>query len=121
MSLTVMVRTIIFHSKKYRVILDRLRAPYSWLVLDGIEDFIDGEPKWGEVLFRPEGRLPSILVAGVGRILALSVHLLFLIVAFERVVDEILHSLLQLNEGSARDMTSLIHVTSCFSRCLYRG
>jgi len=53
-SLTIVVRTIIFHFRKCRVVLDRLRAPYPWLVLDGIEDFIDGEPQWGGVLFRPE-------------------------------------------------------------------
>jgi len=36
------------------VILDRLQTPYSWLVFDGTEDFIDGELQWGEVLFHSE-------------------------------------------------------------------
>ena len=40
-SLTVVIRTVIFHSEKYRVALDRLRAPYSWLILDGVEDFVN--------------------------------------------------------------------------------
>ena len=42
--LTVMVRIIFFHSVEHRIILDWLWAPYPWLVLDGVEDFIDGEP-----------------------------------------------------------------------------
>ena len=53
MSLTVIVRTIIFHSEKF--LLDRLQAPYSWLVLDGTKDFVYGELQWGKLLFRPEG------------------------------------------------------------------
>jgi len=44
LSLTIMVETIIFHSGKYRVMLDQLRASYPWLVLDGTKDLIDGEP-----------------------------------------------------------------------------
>jgi len=37
-SLAVMIKTIIFNSRKCRTILDRLWAPYPWLVLDGTED-----------------------------------------------------------------------------------
>ena len=43
-----MVRTIISHPEKGRVVLDQLRASYPWLLFDGIE--IDREPRWGEVL-----------------------------------------------------------------------
>ena len=54
-SLTVMVRTIFFHPGKCRVVLDKLRALYPWLIHDGIEDFIDGESQPSEVLFHLEG------------------------------------------------------------------
>jgi len=54
-SLTVVVRTIIFRSRKCMVVLDRLRASYPWLVLNSTEDFVDGEPQRGEVLFLSEG------------------------------------------------------------------
>ena len=54
-SLTVVVRAVIFHSGKCRVVLDRLQAPYSRLVLDGTEDFVDEDPQRGEVLFHFEG------------------------------------------------------------------
>ena len=50
-----MVRAVIFRSEKCRVMLDRFRVSYSWLVLDGIEDFVDGELQRGKVLFRLEG------------------------------------------------------------------
>ena len=42
--LTVLVRTIFLHSGECRVVLDWLRALYPRLVLDGIEDFVYGEP-----------------------------------------------------------------------------
>jgi len=35
--------------------LDQLQALYPWLVLDGIEDFVNGEAHWSEVLFHLEG------------------------------------------------------------------
>jgi len=54
-SLTVVIRTVIFCSSKCRVIFDWLRAPYPWLVLDGTEYFINRELQPGEVLFRPKG------------------------------------------------------------------
>ena len=54
-SLTVMVRTIFFHPVKCRVVLNRLRAFYPWLILNGIEDFIDEESQPSEVLFHLEG------------------------------------------------------------------
>ena len=39
--LTVVVRTVISRSEKCKVVLDLLRAPYSWLVFDSTEYFID--------------------------------------------------------------------------------
>ena len=51
MSLTVVVRTVFFHSGEYKVVLNRLRALYSQLVLNGVIDFVDREPQWSEVLF----------------------------------------------------------------------
>ena len=53
-SFTVMIRAIIFRSGNCSVMLDRLRAHYLRLVLDGTEDFVDGEPRRGEVMFRSE-------------------------------------------------------------------
>ena len=103
--------------------LDRLHAPYPWLVIDGTEDFVYEDPQRGEVLFYSEGskwilrenqerlllegRLPLILIISMHRSLPLRVHLLFVIVAFERVVDGTLHSLLQLNArlASKQDLT----------------
>ena len=80
-SFAFMKETILFHSE-CRVVLDRHRAPYPRLVLDGIEDLIDGKPQRGEVLFhledsgwiRREDRerlsfacwLPTIRVTGMG-------------------------------------------------------
>ena len=42
-SLALAERTILFRSEKCEVMLDRLWAPYSRLVLDSIEDLVDGE------------------------------------------------------------------------------
>ena len=53
-SLTVVVRTVFFRSEDCRVVLDRLRALYPRLILNGIENFIDGEPQQSEVLFHLE-------------------------------------------------------------------
>jgi len=63
--------------------LDRLWANFSWLVLDGIKDLIDGKPQRGEMLFHSEGSewihrenleclllesgLPPILAASMGQ------------------------------------------------------
>ena len=55
LSLAAMVRIIFFHSGECMVVLDRLRALYPPLVLDGIEDFVDGKSQWSEVLFHLEG------------------------------------------------------------------
>ena len=52
---TVMIRTIFFRSEKYGVVLDWLWALNPRLVLDGVEDFIDGEHRRNEVLFHLEG------------------------------------------------------------------
>jgi len=51
MSFTVMERIVFFLSEECRVVLDRLRVIYSWMVLYSIEDFIDGELQRSEVLF----------------------------------------------------------------------
>ena len=87
MSLAVLVRTVIFRFRKYKIVLDRLPASYPLLVLDGTEDLINGEPQWGEVLFRAEGpewtrkenqerllledMFPQILVTAIGQSLTL--------------------------------------------------
>jgi len=73
--LTVMVGTILFCSEKYKIVLDWSRVPDLWLVLDGIEDLIDGEPKRSEVLCqferlvqtRERTRSAHILQAGCPR------------------------------------------------------
>ena len=49
-SLTIMVRKVFFHFKACEVVLDWLRAPYPWLVLDGVENFVDVEPQWSVLL-----------------------------------------------------------------------
>jgi len=54
-SFTVLVRTILFYSEKCRIIPNWSRAPNPRLVLDGIEDLVDGEPERSEVLCRLEG------------------------------------------------------------------
>ena len=55
MSVTVVIRTILFYSGECRVILDRPRMRHLRLVFDGIKDFIDGEPQRSEALFHFEG------------------------------------------------------------------
>jgi len=40
--LTFVEGTILSHSRKFMIMLDWLRASYSWFVLDDIEDVIDG-------------------------------------------------------------------------------
>ena len=89
------------------------------MVLDGIEDVVDGVLQRVEVLsalkaqsgFRDnqehllfEGMLPPILVVGMGRSFELRVHLLPIVAALERVVDE---ALLQLDVAlsSGHDFT----------------
>ena len=51
MFLTVVKRTVVFHSEKCGVVLDQFQAPYPCLVFHDTEDFVDGEPQRGEVLF----------------------------------------------------------------------
>ena len=53
-SLTVVIRTVFFRSEECWVVLDWLRALYPRLVLDVIENFIDGKPQWSKVLFHLE-------------------------------------------------------------------
>jgi len=93
--------------------MDRLWVPYSWLVFDGTEDFVDGEPQRDEVLLCLEGsewiqreNWERLLLEGGlppnSRFWNLSefslrVHLLLVLAAFEGVVDKTLHSFLQLN------------------------
>jgi len=55
MSLIIMARTVFFHSKECRVVLNWFGMLYSQLVLDGINNFVDGEPQWSEVFFHLEG------------------------------------------------------------------
>ena len=50
-----MIRTIFIRFGECRVVLDRLRVLYPRLVLNGIADFVDGEPQLSEVLFHLEG------------------------------------------------------------------
>jgi len=92
-SLAFVEGAVIFRSGKCWVMMDRLRVPYTWLVFDGTKDFVDRELQRGEVLSRSEGSeciqrenrecllleggLPQILIAGMGRSLALRVRLLF--------------------------------------------
>ena len=48
--LTVMLRIIFFLSRQCGDVLDWPRTFNPWLILDGIEDFIDGEPQRSEAL-----------------------------------------------------------------------
>ena len=52
---TVMVRPVLFCSEKCRIIPDWSRTSDPRLVLDAIEDLVDGETKRSEVLYRLEG------------------------------------------------------------------
>ena len=53
--LTVIKKTIFFHFGENRVVSDQLWALNPWLVLDGVEDFVNEEPQRSEVLFHLEG------------------------------------------------------------------
>ena len=53
--LTVIVGAILFCSEKCRAILDGSWMPDLGLVLDGVEDFIDGEIEQGGLLYRLGG------------------------------------------------------------------
>jgi len=52
---TVMIRIILFYFGKCRIVSDLSRASDLLMVLDGIEDLIDGELERSEVLCRLEG------------------------------------------------------------------
>ena len=49
------VRTILFCSRKCRIVSDWSRASDPPLVLDGIEDLVNGEPERSKMLCRLEG------------------------------------------------------------------
>ena len=53
--LVVVVRIVFFRFGECKVVLDRLQALYPQLVLDGVKDFIDGEPQRSVVFFHLEG------------------------------------------------------------------
>ena len=54
MPLPVVKGTVLFCSRECRVVLDRSRANDSKLVLDGVEDFVDGKYERGKVLCQLE-------------------------------------------------------------------
>jgi len=53
--LTVMIRAILFCSDMRGVVLDRSQTPNPGLILNGVEDFIDGEAEQSELLYRLVG------------------------------------------------------------------
>ena len=55
MPLTEVEGTILFCSGECRVVLDRSWMPDLQLVLDCVEDLVDGKPEWGNVLCRLKG------------------------------------------------------------------
>jgi len=132
-----MVRTIFFCSRECRVVLDRLRALYPRLILDGIEDFVNREPQRSEVLFHLEGLnwiqwedqehmsfvgwLPPIRITGIDWGFVLRLQLLSVIAAFERLIDRAFHCFLHLDVRLGSEHNSLIWVTSCFNKCLHKG
>ena len=54
-SLTFVERVILSRFEKCGVMLDQLQTSYPWFILNGIEDVIDGQPQWGEVLLHSLG------------------------------------------------------------------
>ena len=54
-SFAVVIGTILFYSGRCRIVPDWFRTPDLWLVFDSVEDQIDGELKWSELLCRIEG------------------------------------------------------------------
>ena len=54
-SLAVMVGAVLFCSEMCGVVLDGSWMPDPGLVLDGVEDFIDGEHEWSGLLHRLVG------------------------------------------------------------------
>ena len=53
--LAVVKGTILFYSRECEVVLDQSWTPEPRLILNGIEDLVDGELERGEVLCRLEG------------------------------------------------------------------
>jgi len=80
--LTIVVKAILFCSGMRGAVLDGSQTPDSGLILDGVEDFVDGEPERSELLYRLVGsertwsedrehlpligRLPSVPILGMG-------------------------------------------------------
>ena len=81
-SLTIMIRSIFFCSRKCEIVPDWSWAPNSRLILDSFEDLVDGESQRSGMLFHLEGsewawrkdwkcpslegRLPLVLILGTG-------------------------------------------------------
>ena len=105
MSFIIVVRIIIFRSRKCRVVLHLLRVSFPWLVLNGTETSLMGSLSKVKCCFTLKARsrfreselgmsaslrrVASDLVAGIGQSLALQVDLLSVIATFERVIDRI--------------------------------
>ena len=53
--LTIMIKTVFFRFKEYKVVSDQLRALYPRLVLDDIENFVVGKHQRSGVFFHLEG------------------------------------------------------------------
>ena len=53
--LTIVEGTILFCSRECGIVLDRSWMLDPRLVLDGVEDLVDGEPERGEVLCQLKG------------------------------------------------------------------
>ena len=82
MSLTIMIGTIFLFSGKYGIVSDGSWASNPRLILDGVEDLVDGEPQRSGILFRLEGsegtwredrerltlegKLPPVQILGIG-------------------------------------------------------
>ena len=80
---TVVIRAILFCSGIRGIVLDGSRTPDSGLILDGVEDFVDGELERSELSYQLVGskqalwedreclslvgRLPSVLILGMVR------------------------------------------------------
>ena len=114
-SLTVMIRAIFFCSEKRGIVSNWSQTPDSRLVLDGIEDLVDGESQQSEMMFRSEssewdwredweplsleGKLPPVQVLGIGRGFVRRLRLSSIVTMFRNIIKESLHCLLQLNVG----------------------
>ena len=51
----IMLGAILFCSRKRGVVLDGSQMPDPGLILDGVEDFVDGEPERSELLYQLVG------------------------------------------------------------------